>query len=220
MQVIGLLGVKGAGKDTAAKHLLEAHQFVRAAFADKLYKESADAFGVTVEFLGNRDTKETPLPELAMRHCLDKAFIRCVLEESGRTRMSKKFLDEPRSPRFIMQLWGTEYRRRRGVDSYWLDIVGGIMDAAPNAKFVITDVRFINEAKFIVARGGILVRVRRPMLEAKEAANRAANGTSAHPSETEMLTYPVDFELVNIEGEPESLAVGVEQMFESLRKVA
>lgn len=220
MEVIGLLGVKGAGKDTAAKHLQEHHNYVRVAFADKLYNEVAVAFGVTVEFLGNRDTKEKDLPALALKNCKDAAFVRCVLEESGRKRLSEQFLEQPRSPRFIMQLWGTEYRRKRGLDSYWLDAVGALMDARPGTLFVVTDVRFINEAKYIRSRGGILVRVRRPVLEAAEAANRAAKGTSAHPSETEMLTYPVDTELLNIEGEPQSLAEGLEALFEANRKAA
>lgn len=210
-QIIGLLGAKGAGKDTAAAHLVATRGFVRAAFADKLYREVAEAFGVTVEFLGHRDTKETDLTELSLLNCSDKAFVNCVFEELA-VSGSIADLEAPRSPRFIMQLWGTEYRRKRGVDSYWLDQVSAIMAANPGKSFVVTDVRFPNEAKFISVRGGQLVRIRRPELEAIEAQNRAANGTSAHPSETAMLNYAVDAEALNPEGQPDVLYQSIDEL--------
>jgi hypothetical protein len=210
-QIIGLLGAKGAGKDTAASHLVSTCDFIRVAFADKLYREVAEAFGVTVELLGRRDTKESDLAEFSLRNCSDPSFVQCVAEELG-TTVTEDFLAKPRSPRFIMQLWGTEYRRKRGVDSYWLDQVAAIMDADPARSYVVTDVRFPNEALFIKARNGMLVRVRRPELELREAVSRAANGTAAHPSETAMLNYPVDAEVQNPEGSPQTLFAGMDEL--------
>ena len=210
-KIVGLMGVKGSGKDTGARYLTEELGFVRIGFADALYKEVADAFGVTVEFLGNRDTKESDLPQLALAHCRDAAFVRAVREEEGAEAFPdyEQFLLAPRSPRFVLQLWGTEYRRRRGVDSYWLDIVQAAIEANPQRSFVVTDVRFNNEANFIEAMRGTLIRVRRPDLEAREAAERSKNGRAAHPSETELLTRRVDHEVVNVEGHPDSLRQGI-----------
>ncbi len=207
--VVGLLGVKGSGKDTCARYLVDILGYCRIGFADALYQEVADAYGVTVEFLGNRDTKETPLHELALARCKDAAFVRCVMEELGLSELTEANLDEPRSPRFVLQLWGTEYRRRRGVDSYWLDKVRDAIDAQPLQSFVVTDVRFLNEFNFIGAMGGLRVRIRRLELEAKEAAERSKNGRAAHPSETELLSVATDAEIVNIEGQPESLREGI-----------
>lgn len=220
--IIGLLGLKGSGKDTCAKYLVTQHGYKRIAFADALYHEVAMAFGVTVEFLGNRDTKEKDLPQLALVHCKDEGFIRTVREEEGVLAEPdyQKFLHKPRSPRFILQLWGTEYRRRRGVDDYWLRIISAVISAEPNQNFVITDVRFNNEANFVEALNGILVRVRRLALEAREAAERAKNGTAAHPSETELLARPVDHELINEEGNPDSLQEGVVEVLEALEPLA
>lgn len=208
-EILGLLGAKGAGKDTAAKLFIQKYGYRRIAFADALYLEVANAFGVTVEFLNNRDTKETPLPELALAHCQDANFVQ-VLREMAAEQQALE-LDAPRSPRWILQMWGTEYRRvsRFGYDAYWLDRVGDVINANPTVNFVITDVRYKNEANFVTqsvpGRFGRLVRVRRPLLEEKEAQERAAKGTAAHRSETEMLGYPVDHEAFNTEGNPAAL---------------
>lgn len=205
-QVFGLLGVKGSGKDTCAKFLVEEHGFVRVAFADKLYREAAQAYGVTVEFLADRTTKESDLPALALANCRDPGFVRAVLAERGwHGSAPADQMHLPLSPRYVLQLWGTEYRRKRGVDSYWLDQVAQLISADPTKSYVITDVRFKNEARFIESLGGKLFRIRRPELEAREAADRALKGTAAHPSETELLNWPVHRELFNVEGHPESL---------------
>ncbi len=208
-KVIGLLGVKGSGKDTCAQYLIDQLGFRRIGFADALYKEVADAFGVTVAFLGNRDTKETPLPELALSRCADQAFVTAVAEELGWTQTTPELLAQPQSPRFVLQLWGTEYRRRRGVDSYWLDQVKAAIESNPTVSFVVTDVRFLNEFRFIAEQGGVRVRIRRPELEAREAAERAKFGRAAHPSETELLTVTTDAEILNVEGNPLSLREGI-----------
>ncbi len=215
-KIIGLLGAKGAGKDTCAQYLVQEAGFVRVGFADALYAEVATAFGVTVEFLGNRDTKETPLPQLALAHCANADFVEVALGVlSGGSVLTQAeelaLLEAPRSPRQIMQLWGTEYRRksRFGVDSYWLDQVRALTDSYPDSSFVVTDVRFKNEARFVTEVSGLLVRIRRPELEEREAADRARSGTAAHPSETELLGYPVDAEVLNVEGNPDSLREGI-----------
>lgn len=231
--LVGLLGAKGSGKDTAARYLIEGLSangspvagFRRIGFADALYLEVARAFGVTVEFLSNRDTKETPLRELALENCSDLAFIETVALLEGvqlgavgeqRNDTARMFLAKPRSPRFVLQTWGTEYRRRgaRGCDSYWLDQVTTVVDASPKTHFVVTDVRFENEAQFIERAGGLLVRVRRPALEAREALERAASGTAAHPSETALLHRTVHAEILNEEGNPDSLRQGLVHLLE------
>ena len=176
-KIIGLLGVKGAGKDSFARYLVDLNGFVRIGFADALYREAAQAFGVSVEFLGRRDTKETALAQLALANCTDAQFVRCVREETAHEGDEERaFLQRPRSPRFVLQLWGTEYRRLRGLDSYWLDQVSAAIGAAPHSSFVITDVRFKNEANFVENHGGALVRIRRPALETREALERAKKG--------------------------------------------
>ncbi len=229
MKLLGLLGVKGSGKDTMAKYLIEQVGYVRIGFADELYKQVAQAYSTTVETLNRRETKESALPFLTLAHCKDLHFVEVaigqlthstalrkaalayassgVMPAHAPSRRVKQLLKAARSPRWTLQLWGTEYRRRSkfGVDSYWLDIVAAIVKANPQQLYVITDVRFINEARFVEALGGALMRIRRLMLEEREAAERARKGTAAHPSEVELLDYKVDHEVVNQEGQPDSL---------------
>jgi hypothetical protein len=203
-KIIGLTGAKGAGKDTAAAALVEQLGFRRIAFADALYLEVADAFGVTVPHLANRDTKETPLPELAIDRCADRLFIEALRATAVDCGVPLD-MDCPRSPRWILQRWGTEYRRQYcHDDAYWLDQVQRVIDTNPARDFVVTDVRYLNEAQFIRRAGehrcSRLVRVRRALLATLGACDQPANDTAAHRSETELLAYPADLEIVNEEG--------------------
>lgn len=239
--LVGLIGAKGAGKDTAASHLLAAHGFTRLAFADPLYAEAAQAYGVTVAYLANRETKEKPLVQLQLKKCRDKHFVEIALRElrkdrqmphsrcrGGSARLVRQWINrelrKPRSPRWVLQVWGTAYRRQSvyGHDSYWLDQAAAMVRAHPHRSYVITDVRFINEARLVEAMGGILVRVRRPVIEEALALERQKGGVVAlHPSETELLTYPAHLEVVNQEGRPEVMQMQLAQgLQERLQRVA
>lgn len=221
-KVLGLLGTRGAGKDSAAKALLD-FGWKRIAFGDAIYVEVAEAFGVSVEFLQNRGTKETPLPQLALRHCKDVAFVRVMqgiavpdslpmhpllravlwlimpLTMYEERQAVRAMLHQPRSPREILQFWGTEYRRRLCGDDYWLRQVTTVLDADPAGNYVVTDVRDPNEAVLITERyQGQLIRIVRPVLET--AAAVANDATLQHPTETVMRTYPVHHTIINQEG--------------------
>jgi hypothetical protein len=236
MNILGLTGVKGSGKDTLAQYLIDVFGVKRIGFADELYQQVANEYATTVLALNRRETKESALPFLALKFCQDVRFVEVALQSITKSRALRKacldayqtgnvpahasarrvksILNAPRSPRWTLQLWGTEYRRKSkyGVDSYWLDIVAAAIAKEPTQTFVITDVRFRNEAELVKRLGGHLMRIRRPVLEEREAADRAMNGTAAHPSEVEMLTYPVPYEVVNEEGKPDSLLRGFDRL--------
>lgn len=200
-QVVGLVGLRGSGKDTAAVVLLE-QGWRRLAFADALYLEAAEAFGVTVEFLQNRDTKETPLPELSLLRCKDETYVGAFLGYETE-RLAAEGADVPqltmlmqsRSPREILQVWGTEYRRKLYDDNYWRDQVEQVIRANPDTNFVVTDVRFPDEARLIEETlGGRLGRIRRPGLPG------STDKALLHSSEVAMLEYPIAHEFTNEEG--------------------
>lgn len=191
--IIGFMGTKGHGKDTCASFLIKERGYLQASFAKALYEEVACAFGVTVEFLQNRTTKETPLSELALEKCIDVSFVECFLEDTRQT--GPDAISAQRSPREILQIWGTEYRRHRGIDSYWVDIVGRLIAQNPEGKYVITDVRYPNEHTYLREMGAKLVRVRRPDLEAQEAL--LADATAMHSSETAAKSLSADAVFVN-----------------------
>ncbi len=203
-KVVGLVGLRGSGKDTAAKALV-AKGWCRTAFADALYIEVARAFGVSVEFLGDRDKKEKPQAELALANCKDQLFVAVLLAEAGLQlgksdgRTVRAFLRKPRSPREIMQKWGTEYRRMTFRDDYWREQVYQQIKANPELNFVITDVRFPDEAKLVEqSLSGKLGRVVRPGLPG------ADDKSLLHSSEVAMLDYPIGRVFFNEEG-PASL---------------
>jgi hypothetical protein len=228
------MGGKGAGKDTLANYLVTQRNFVRIAFADALYQEVSKAFNVSIDFLQNRDTKELPLPEMALDRCRDNNFTHCLAEELGIVSIlptSQLFteLTKPRSPRQIMQWWGTEYRRKSklyGKDSYWLDQVMDVIAKPPTTNFVVTHVRFSNEADLIesfvelCSQSGIILtkgelwRVTRRSIDDAAAARRlSGDPTALHPSEVELLTRPALFVADNVDGNPDSLQEAIKSYF-------
>lgn len=200
-KVVGLVGLRGSGKDTAAQFLVDLG-WRRIAFADALYIEVAEAFGVTVEFLQRRETKETPQPELALVKCQDQMFVGRFLAhedakafEAGATLDPVEQLLKPRSPREILQVWGTEYRREMCGDEYWRAKVRTLVKAHPEVNFVIPDVRFPDEGVLVETDlGGELGRISRPGL------GGADDKALLHASEVAMLDYPITKVFLNEEG--------------------
>lgn len=177
MKLIALCGAAGAGKDTVAD-MLPARKL---AFADTLYAEVAEAWGVTVEWLKDRKRKGGPQPELRVGYSKDKDFVAHFM--GGRTT------DPPlwvwRSPRQILQWWG-DYRRAQDPD-YFVRVTE---QHALNGfgPCVITDVRFPNEAALVRQLGGQLWQIRRPGYEA---------GGTGHASDTDGSEFGPDRVIVN-----------------------
>ncbi len=162
--IIGLTGAAGSGKDSVADILVAEHGFQRIAFADCLYDEVSTAFNVSVEFLKNRDTKERQTFRLSMRNCTDAEFVRTILRMHGISPLMRIFWRwKPRSPCQILQWWG-DYRRAQ-CESYLIDKVRDRLMLTPNTHWVITDVRFQNEADLVREFGGQLGLVLRPVVE-------------------------------------------------------
>lgn len=164
MQLIGIAGRKGAGKDSFAKPLIAAG-FTQMRFADPLKGMLRALFysaGCTigeVEMMLEGVLKETPTPILC-----------------GKT------------PREAMQTLGTEWREMVGR-TLWTNIAfERIKRAGPDAKIVVTDVRFHHEVMTIRALGGSVVRIERPTHHGE---------FSAHPSELEVGQLRVDATIWN-----------------------
>jgi adenylate kinase family enzyme len=169
LQIIGLTGLAGSGKDTVADILVSHLGFVKLAFADGLRHEIRQAFGVSPDTFTDRETKELPTNRLALKFCKKSEFILYLNSQKLLKTESKELLGHTgqviaatglyiteaemlayRSPRQIMQWWGTEYRRSQDP-SYWLKSMGRAianMSMFSN-RIVITDTRFDNEAEFL-----------------------------------------------------------------------
>ena len=169
MKLIGLSGPAGVGKDTIADYLVTEHGFTKFSFSDALYREVSEAFGVSVEELQDRENKEVPHAGLTAEDCTDDAFCE-IMQIAACERGEHDLWERVRfSPRWVLQHWGTEYRRAQDPDYWvkaaalwvqaWLDVTRD--DGEPHAGLVNTSVRFANEVEFIRSLDGQVWHVRR-----------------------------------------------------------
>jgi len=167
--LVALTGRAGAGKDTAADVLVAHARFRKLAFADALRGEISNAFGVSLNDLSSQNLKHVPTVALRMRRAPLDFLAAVVLSLSAaapdhRTPLSDEWLEAPRSPRQIMQWWGTEYRRAQ-KPSYWTEQLIkrlAYYRREGETRFVVTDVRFDNEAHALRMAGAVLWQVTRP----------------------------------------------------------
>jgi len=162
--IIGLTGPAGCGKDTVAS-ILQTHCGAAVlAFADALRTEIVEAYCLEYIFLTRRETKEHPMSALALARCTDSAFVDRMAVHHMRAGLPLD-LTAPRSPRQIMQWWGTEYRRHQ-TTNYWVQktrqSVHWLLQTMRPSAVVLTDVRFANEAELVRSMGGHIWQVKRP----------------------------------------------------------
>lgn len=191
MNLIAFTGAAGAGKDSAADVLVRYARFEKLAFADALRAEVAQAFDIESQpgILHDRALKERPHEALALRHCRSFCFIGAVAIATH-ARVDSAWLDAPRSPRQVLQWWGTEYRRAEDPQ-YWIRALASRVDVRRQAgigRIVLTDCRFPNELAYVRGAGGLLWRVQRPGLAAVEGS---------HASATSLADAPADADLAN-----------------------
>lgn len=155
--IIGLTGYAQSGKDTVAQILVEHHGFERIAFADKI-REFCYAMNPVVGHVANEET--------ILRHVVDRDGWDEAKKLGGIRRM--------------LQNVGIAAREVFG-EKFWIEqALNGIN---PTENIVITDVRFINEAKAIKEyEGSQIWKVKRPGI----------GPVNAHISESEMDGYKVD----------------------------
>lgn len=190
--VIGINGRKGHGKDTIGDHLVQHHGFVKRSFADALRREVADWYGIPVDLLLDRRIKETPLEVFS-------APAPWELDDPAAPR-------EPRSVRQITQHWGTEYRRKRSGESYWVDQLEQLILSEPEVeRIVITDMRFPNELSFVATRLPVLGFTARTFRVVRPELLEHTDPTDLHASETALDGACFDEFFENREGELERL---------------
>ena len=188
IQIIALTGSAGTGKDTAADILVTHCNFTKLAFADALRAEVQAAFNVPAELLTRRDLKEMPTAALALLECTDMGFIGAMARASINEGcvVGAQWIKESRSPRQILQRWGTEYRRTQRIN-YWLDLlrdrIHQLHALDGRTRFVIPDCRFENEAALVRAMGGVVWQITRDGIEPVEGQHASAtDGSRLNPN--------------------------------------
>lgn len=138
--IIGLCGPAGSGKDTVRSFLEHKHEFAGLAFAEPIramVRELLTSNGCSDEYITNRELKEAEIPGLGV------------------------------SARHMMQTLGTEWARHHLAEDFWLKLAAtnmAHMRGHGYRNFVVSDVRFANEAEWIRAQGGEIWMLERPGL--------------------------------------------------------
>ncbi|KWV70074.1 hypothetical protein PFLuk1_02630 [Pseudomonas fluorescens] len=179
--LIGLTGRARSGKTTAAEHLARTYLLEQYAFADPLRDGLMAIFNLDpTDFEGDR--KEQPL-----------GWLDC-------------------SPRQLMQSMGTEWARNTLHPDVWVKLAEQNLEYMTKALgavlgFVVSDVRFENEADLIRRRGGTVIHILRPN----------ALTVNPHISEAGIAANSADLTLPNY-GTVESFLRSLDEVFLMIRE--
>lgn len=158
IQLIGVTGYKRSGKDQFCTFLKEISHIPvqRHAFADDIRDEIYEHI-----FKPNGLSRELIYDD------------------------SKKDIYRP-----ILIWWGTEFRRYHFGQNYWMDKMADVIrtyqDQPDDCIFCVSDVRLIEEAKFVRTYNGMMVKI-----------DRFDAATINHPTETEVPLIEVDHVIRN-----------------------
>lgn len=185
--IIGLTGHKQVGKDTIADYLCRTFGFKKLAFASPLKNAAREIFGFSdAQLYGDQKEIIDPFWNVTPRE---------VLQIVG-TDLFRLTL-----PQFIPQIgdqiWVRAFERQLQQER----------NQNPNQSFVITDVRYPNEADVIHRLGGILIRVERDTAGEQSFAK--------HLSETAMNNESCDL-LIRNNGSSDQLFVNINFIIESI----
>ena len=176
--IIGLSGYAQSGKDTVANILVSKYEFERVAFADAIRSILWEMNPIV------KDSGFT-LQGVVTAYGWDKA---------------KVMFSEVRR---LLQEQGVSSRKVLG-DDIWVSAALQKMSNT-NKNYVVTDVRFQNEAAMITLLGGQLWRVKRPGVEA----------VNSHVSEHDLDGYKMD-QILHNGGTIDELELLVRQRMDAL----
>lgn len=199
---IGITGPAQAGKDTVYSILKDIYgdKCQRFSFADKLKDSVCALLNI------NRE-------QLEGLKVFDNAKFRLILDDDWGGPVDYCYPDDdimfnPITMREVLQRYGTEAHRNIFGENFWVEqLFKGAPKDDDDKVFVITDVRFDNEAEAIAERGGYLIRLERP-----------GTGGMKHASEVPIREDFLDFFVKN-DGTIEELALKVMYILDRIKDI-
>jgi hypothetical protein len=166
--IIGLVGKKQSGKDTAYSLIKERYPHAeRRAFADKLKQSAAALLNVSLDDLEQWKVD----PEISI----------------GLVWSDQDYHEALVTGREFLQRYGTEAHRDIFGEAFWLQQCLPAGEFTADKLIVITDCRFLNEAAWIHGLGGLIFKISRGTLESGDV----------HPSEVELEQIVPDYHIQN-----------------------
>jgi len=213
--IIGISGKLGSGKDTVAKIIQDIDPTIGweiKKYADKLKQIASILTGIPREKFEDQNFKLTNLPE---------EWNNATYEYNNNG--DAELVVKPMTVREFLQKLGTDAMRFGLHKDVWVN--GLMVDYIPKilygkgtefdpfeykySNWIITDVRFPNEALAILRKSGHLIRVIRPGFE----------DTGTHESETALDNYEFDNVIVN-DGNLTDLIEKVREVYENIKSFA
>ena len=181
MRIIGLVGRRGVGKNFVADRIEEAvgrKHIEKAAFADPIKRFAIDVLGLDEKLVYGNDLDKS--------HCTHykwedmPAYLFAGPIQKNRDRNKGEYL----TIRDILQIVGTEFGRDIWGGDIWIRAMENRLNKSKASIFLITDVRFPNEAEAIRKWGGKIWRV--------EGPQRGSPGASKDPHPSEALADGIE----------------------------
>lgn len=168
--LIGITGKKTSGKSTCASHLCRSHGFTQVAFADTVKHICSKIFDIPEEvFHGSEEDKN------------QESWVKWTSFSSDISKGREGHLTN----RELLQTIGTDVFRSKYED-VWVDAALRKLAKNKKANYVISDVRFDNEAQRIRDHGGLVLRI-----------YRSSEIEDSHSSEKGISDELVDLDLSN-----------------------
>lgn len=212
--IIGINGYAGSGKDTLGAMLVSHGQVLYKQdwkvkkLAYKLKGMAALLLGVPEEKFEERDFKDSFLAK-EWNECRDSMSARELL-----IRLAKSVREKVHLNAFIIALFN-DYKPIGGWPEYGVTEDGKHIPVGYNCimpDWIITDVRYRNEAQYIKDQGGIVIRINR-MIAADLLSG--PGGLYMHESETELDDWKFDTTISN-DGTFEELYTKAEEVMKHL----
>ena len=179
--LLGIHGKARTGKDTIANYLVQNQGFIRNGLADPVKRAAQQIFMLTDEQTWNDEFKEVVIPYWGMS---PREMFQKVGTEGGRMVFGNDVW---------IKRWTYHYTTYKDVTNY-----------------VVSDIRFQNEADYIRSLGGIVIHVTR-----EGARSLLVGDTHKHASEVTLPVHSNDFVIVN-DGSKAALYAKLDNVIASL----